>query len=278
MEFKIVSDSASNVLSAQGVSFKSVALKINSENGEYIDDSSLDVVKMVSELKTVKGKTSTSCPNVYDWKQAFEGSDNIFCVTITSGLSGSYSAAVQAAEIYMQEKPEANVFVIDTLSAGPEMQLIIEKLNELINKGLNFKEIKQEIIEYKQKTHLIFALESLDNLARNGRVSHAVAKVAGVLGIRIVGIASEQGILELRHKCRGEKKELETIREDMLSLGFNGGKVVISHCLNENAANTLCDLIKEKFPSSQIEINSCRGLCSFYAEQGGLMIGFETDL
>ena len=124
----------------------------------------------------------------------------------------------------MEEHPDARVCVLDTLSVGPESHLIIDKLRELILQGLPFEEIEAQIREYMKKTHLLFSLESLENLARNGRTSPAVAKLVGVLGIRIVGKASDEGTLQPLHKCRGEKRALATIVDEMKKHGYCGGK------------------------------------------------------
>ena len=121
-------------------------------------------------------------------------------------------------------------------------------------------------------------LESMKNLANNGRVSPIVAKFAGMLGIRVIGKASDVGTLEQLEKCRGEAKTLPTIVDQMIRLGYSGGKVKIAHCLNEPAANKLKSLIKQKYHNADIDIYPCRGLCSFYAERGGLLIGFEKAL
>lgn len=271
----IISDSSSNLLSFDGTNYSTVPLKIISDSKEYIDNAQLDVEKMVNEMSESKEKFSTSCPNAYEWGEAYKGKDDVFAITITSKLSGSYAAASAAAEEFKEENPEKNIYVIDSLSTGPEMQLIIEKLAELKAKGLPFKSIKENIINYMQKTNLIFSLESLRNLAKNGRVSGTVAKLAGVLGIRIVGKADE-GVLNPLHKCRGEKKTLETLKNVMLDAGFKGGKVRISHCLNPQSAAELKESILRLFPKTDIKINLCTALCSFYAEKGGLLVGFET--
>lgn len=276
MGFKIVSDSAANVLSLAGVDYCSVPLKIITGQTEYVDDAALDVRRMVEELKVNKGKSGTSCPNIHEWLQSFGDAQYVFAVTITSNLSGSCAAARDAAHIYEQENPGRKVYVIDTLSAGPEMALIIEKLKEWILEGLSFEEIVEKIPGYLSKTHLLFSLESLTNLARNGRVNPAVAKIAGVLGIRVVGVASEVGTLQQLHKCRGEKKALSTLLQEMKDRGFCGGRVRIAHCFNPEAAGTLEGMILEEFPQSRILTEPTTALCSFYAEQGGLMIGFES--
>ena len=276
MKFKIVADSSANVLQFPGVGFASVPLKINTEAAEYVDDGSLDVGKMVEEIKVTKGRSGTSCPNIHDWLQAFEGADRIFAIAITSNLSGSCAAALQAKEEYEQTHPGAKVHVIDTLSTGPEMVLIMEKLRQWIQEAHPFEKIVEAVHGYMEKTHLLFCLESLTNLARNGRVSTAVAKIAGVLGIRVVGKASDEGTLEQLHKCRGEKKAIETLFEEMKRMGFHGGKTRISHCFNLEAAQKLKEHILAVFPESDVQIGQARGLCSFYAEQGGLLIGFES--
>ena len=276
MRFKIVSDSSSNVLTFPGVPFASVPLKINTAAAEYVDDENLDVAKMVEEIKATKGKSGTSCPNIHDWLQAFEGADYIFAVTITSNLSGSCAAALQAKEQYEESHPDAKVHVIDSLSAGPELRLIVEKLKQLIQENKTFEQIREAVGKYVENTHLLFSLESLTNLARNGRVNPAVAKIAGVLGIRVVGKASDQGTLQQLYKCRGEKKALDTLFEEMQAMGFQGGKTRISHCFNLEAAQKLKERILAVFPKGDVQIEENRGLCSFYAEQGGLLVGFES--
>lgn len=277
MKIKIVSDSASNVFRLPGVDFASVPLKIITAQAEYVDDESLDVEKMVTEIKATKGKSGTSCPNIHDWLEAFGDANQVFAVAITSNLSGSCAAAQQAKTEYESTHPNAQVHVIDTLSAGPEMRLIVEKLKQLAEEGCSFEQIRQAIQTYTQRTHLLFSLESLTNLARNGRVNPAVAKIAGVLGIRVVGAASEEGTLQQLHKCRGEKKALETVFEEMQHRGFVGGKVRIAHCFNLVAADSLKEMILGVFPGSDVQIEKTTALCSFYAEQGGLLVGFESQ-
>ena len=272
---KIVADSSANVLELGGSAFASAPLKVIAAETEFVDDKTLDVEAMVDFFDSYKGKSKTSCPNPADWLEAFGGADDVFCVTITSGLSGSYNAAIAAKQMYEAENPGKRVCVIDSLSAGPELLLTIEKLQELIEKALPYEEICDQIQAYTQKTGLLFMLESLKNLAANGRVSPAVAKIAAILGIRVVGKASQQGTLEPMDKCRGETKSLEKIVSHLKSLGLREGKVRIAHCRNESAAHKLAELIRGAFPKARTEISQCRGLCSFYAEKGGLLVGFE---
>lgn len=275
MNFKLVADSSANLFAMPGVAFASVPMKIITTQAEYVDDPDLDVAAMVEAVKMTKGKSGTSCPNVHDWLQAFAGSDRIFAVTITSNLSGSHASAVQAAADYEAANPGAKVCVIDSLSAGPELGLILDKLEQWIAEGRTYEQMVEDIQTYQSHTHLAFSLESLTNLARNGRVNPAVAKIAGVLGIRVIGIASEVGTLEPLHKCRGEKKAIEAIVSEMTKRGFDGGRVKVAHCFNETAAEVLKSRILEAWPVADVTIEPCTALCSFYAERGGMLVGFE---
>lgn len=275
MNVKIVADSSANLPSLTGIAYACVPLKIVTDEKEYVDDEALDTVAMVSELEAYKGRSGTACPSVGDWLEAFGDAEYVFTVAITSNLSGCHNAAVQAKNVYEEQYPNRRVCCLDSLSTGPEMVLIAEKLRELIDAGLDFDAVQTQIREYMKKTHLLFSLESLNNLARNGRVSKVAAKAAGILGIRVVGKASDVGTLQQMHKCRGEKKAMTTLVEEMKNHGFTGGKVRIAHGLNEKGAQALLELIRSEFPHVQAEIAPCGALCCFYAERGGLLIGFE---
>ena len=277
MRYRLVTDSSANLLALEGVEFACVPMKINTADREYIDDAQLDVAAMVDEIRATKGKSGTACPNIGEWLDAFDGADRVFAVTITSNLSGAHASCVQAAREHEAEHPGAKVCVIDSLSAGPEMALILEKLKQWIGEGRDYDQMVSDITAYKQHTHLSFCLESLTNLARNGRVSPAVAKIAGVLGIRVVGVASEVGTLEPLHKIRGEKKAVITLYNDMVDRGYRGGTVRIANCFNPGAAQLLEEIIHHDYPNAPIHHEPCTALCSLYAERGGLMVGYEDS-
>lgn len=272
---RIVVDSSADLYALDGVDFACVPLKIITDDAEYCDDGTLDTVGMAQTLRTYKGKTSTSCPNVSDWLSAYEGADQVFAITITGGLSGSYNAAQLAADDYQQEHEGARVFVLDSLSTGPEMRLLAEYIRDQLRLGLPFDEICAGVRNYHQHTHLIFSLESLANLARNGRVKPAVAAVARMLGIRVIGEASEKGELEVLCKTRGEHGALERIVLEIKGHGYTGGKICISHCGNAPAAERLKHMIEAVFNGAQVMVVPCGGLCSYYAELGGLLVGYE---
>lgn len=273
--FKIVADSSANLLSLDNDILEVAPLKIITTEKEFTDNINLDVKEMVDFLLTYKGRSSSSCPNPEDWISAFGDAQYVFCVPITAGLSGSYNSALVAKNIYEEQYPERKVFVLNTLTAGPEMALAVEKLEELITKQVSFEEICNQINEYMTKTGLLFMLESMKNLANNGRVNPLVAKAAGLLGIRVVGRASTKGDLEQLAKCKGTDRSLNTIVEEIKKAGCRSGKIKIHHCFNLKSAESLKQKIYIELPRAKVEIYNCRGLCSFYAEKGGMLIGYE---
>ena len=188
MSFRIVSDSSSNVLTLSDANYTTVPLKIVAGK-EYVDDKNLDVAAMVADLKAYTGKSGSSCPNVGEWLEAFGDAEEIFCVTISKNLSGSYNASIQAGQAYMDEHPGRKVFTFDSLAVGPEMAMIIDKIRQCEAEGMDFESTITAVLEYHNHVHTLFCLESMMNLARNGRVSLAVAKIAGMLGIRVAGSA-----------------------------------------------------------------------------------------
>ena len=274
MNYKVVSDSSSNILSMGNPHFASVPMKVRAAK-EYIDDANLNLAGMVEDLKNHKGTSGSSCPNVGEWLDAFGDADVVFCTTISKNLSGSYNAALQAVTTYMEENPGRKAVVLDSLAAGPQQAFIIDKVLELAEQGLDFDAIVEQVRDYHNHTHILFCLESMMNLARNGRTSMAVAKIAGMLGIRVCGDVKGGRITPV-HKPRGARKATETLVEMMKERGFyDGAQLRIAHCFGQTQAQALADAVLAQFPNAKVTIEPTTALCSFYAEAGGLMIGFE---
>ena len=279
MTWKIIADSGCDYREiadlATDTSFKSVPLTIQVDSEIFVDDANLDIDDMMEKMYATSTPSKSACPSPDDYLRSFEGAENIFVVTITGSLSGSHNSAQLAKKLFLEERPEANIYVIDSLSAGGEVDLIITKLNELIKEGLSFNEIVEAITHYQEKTKLLFVLAKVDNLVKNGRLNKLIGAVVGLLNIRMVGEASETGTLELLQKARGAKKALTAAVEEVLKAGYKGGRIIIAHRNNDKFCQQFSSLIKEKFPAADISFLPTSGLCSFYAEEGGLLLGYE---
>ena len=275
-QVRLVADSSCDLLTLSGTDFVSVPLTIRTETEEFRDDATLDVDEMVRALRDTNGRSYSACPNLADWEEAFGGRGDVIAFTITSGLSGSYGVACAAKESCEERDPSRRIQVFDSLSAGPEIALLIEKAAAELRAGTNFDTVCNVLKSYQSQTHLLFALESMHNLAQNGRIGKLAAAMAGVLGIRAVGQAGSEGTLEMLGKCRGHQKTQKFMLHEMERLGFKGGRVRIGHCQNAAFALELCSEIQHRFPGADVKSYPLRGLCSYYAERGGIMLGFES--
>ena len=275
MKRKIVADSSCDMWELNGVDFAVAPMTISTDNKHYVDNQELDVHLMSEELAKYKGVSHTACPSVGSWLDCYEGYDEVFVVTLTGAMSGTYNSAMTAKGIYEEENENVKVHVFDSLSTGPEMRLLIEKLKEMIEEDLTFEEIVEKGQDYLNHTRLFFALKSLHNFAMNGRVSKTVASAIGVLNISIFATASEEGTIQQISKCRGEKKVVKSMIEHLENAGYHGGKVRISHADNLKLAHNVRDKILELYPNADIIVYPMGGLCTYYAEIGGLLVGCE---
>ncbi len=280
MKYGIVIDSGCDLLSinqwtTDNIFFTRVPLKLEIGEKEFIDDETLDVADFMRQMADFPGKTGSAAPSPDEWYNAFTQSDCTFALTISGTISGSISSARSAKQLLMEREPDKKVYILDSLSAGPEISLLTRKLIELIAAGLAPEEICSEWEKYRKHTHLLFLLESMDNLVKNGRVSKLKGVIAGVLKIKVLGAATEAGTVGLLYKPRGRISMLTKALEEMFLRGFQGGRVIISHCFNQESVQHIKDALTEKFPHCDILVTPTSGLCSYYAENKGLLIGFE---
>ena len=273
----VIADSSCDLGSTPG-SLQVVPLTISLGTDSFVDDSNLNLGDLLNTMKEYKGKSSTACPSVQAWMSAFLHADEVFVVTMTSVLSGTYNSARVASEMCAQEFPDKKIALFDTLSTGPEMVLLIEQIQKWISEQVSFEEIKTKAEAYMKSTHLLFTLKSLHNLAANGRVSKLIASAFDVLGMRMLAIASPEGTIKPLFQCRGDRRALEKMMDYLKAEGYCGGKVRISHVLNAEGAEKLKAHIIGMWPTADVKVYPTTGLCSYYAEQGGLLVGFETNL
>ncbi|MGQ7562826.1 DegV family protein [Streptococcus suis] len=278
-KWKIVADSGCDYRQlaqlAPDTEFVSVPLSIQIGDQTFVDDASLDIDQMVSVMQSTSEAATSACPSTQAYEEAFAGAENVIVVTITGGLSGSFNVARVARDMYLEEHPDAKIHLLDSLSAGGEMDLLVTEINRLIASGLEFEEVVSAITTYQENSKLLFVLAKVDNLVKNGRLSKLVGAVVGLLNIRMVGEASSEGKLELLQKARGHKKSVTAAFDEMKKAGYKGGRIIMAHRNNDKFFQQFSDLVKETYPEASIEEVATSGLCSFYAEEGGLLMGYE---
>ena len=274
-KFKLIVDSSSNMVNDPAHNVEVVPLTISFGGKDYIDDQNLNIQEFLSDMNKNQVAGKTTCPSIQAWLDALEGTEKAIIVTMTSGMSGTFSSALQAKNMYEEKHPSSQIIVVDSRSAGPELTIVLHGIEKMIQGDIRFVDLEEEIAEFRMHTHLLFILQSLHNLSLNGRVSPTVAKIAGLLKINLIGTASKDGKLEPLTKARGMKKAIRELLKYMKDDNYHGGEVIIDHCGNERDAETIKEKLQAEYPDAQITIRPMHGLCSFYAEEGGLMIGFN---
>lgn len=272
---KLIIDSSSNMKSDPDHNVEVVPLTISFGGKDYIDDQNLNIREFLNDMNQNQIAGKTTCPSIQAWLNALEGTEKAIIITMTSGMSGTFFSALQAKTMYEEKHPLSKIIVVDSRSAGPELTIVVHGIEQMLKGNMRFVDLEEAIADFRMHTHLLFVLQSLHNLSLNGRVAPAAAKIAGLLKINLIGTASKEGKLEPLTKARGMKKALREVFKYMQEDNYHGGEVIIDHCENEKDATTLKGKILAEYPDAKVEIRPMRGLCSFYAEEGGLMIGFH---
>lgn len=278
MKWNIVADSSCDMMELEekqaDVSFATVPFLMQVGEEEFVDDEKMSVERLIEALAHHREAGRSACPSPDAWLEKFRAPGNTLALTISSNLSGSYGSACIARDMLLADQPERNIAVLDSRSTGPEIVLMVRKICAMIRENATFDSIVKEMDVFADRTHVVFALSSFDNLVKNGRVSRLAGFVAGRLGLWGIGIGSDEGKIVVKNKVRGAQRALAAILDEMRENAFSRGPVVISHCLNEELAVKLKEKIMATWESAHVRIVPTRGLDSLYAEKGGLIVSY----
>ena len=267
---RIVADSSANLMELNTVTFEAAPLKIITADREFVDDRKLDLEEMIRYFKSYKGKSQTSCPNPEDWLTAFADAEDIFCVTITGGLSGSHNAACIARDLYQEKYPNRRVFVIDSLSASRGQGLLVHYAAQEMKKGKSLDEVAAFVQEMIPHNCHWFTVADLNQLKRGGRISAATALVGTMMNIKPVLRVSDEGKLESVSKSRGIKAALTELVNQMEKTGtapLADQTVLICHANCPENVEFVSKLLRERF-----------GVTDIRAEFIGPVIGSHTGM
>ncbi len=278
MKWNIIADSGCDLFKLEtptdNINYLSVPFFINIEEQEYMDDEKLDTSELVVRMKESKNASSTACPSPDSWLEKMDKDAYNICISVSKNLSGSYNSALIATKMFNENESAEKAAVINGRATGPASVLAVRKLTQLIKEGLEFGEVVSKTEEYIEGMNTVFALSCFDNLIKAGRMGKLAGVLAASLDFRGVGV-EDDGRIKFKAKVRGKKKMIETMIDAMREKNFGGGEVVISHCHNEALAQKLCDEIKSEWNDTQITIMPTRGLNSYYAEKGGLIVSYR---
>ena len=278
MSFHIVCDSCTDLTEEdlKKGCYTLVPLTLLVDGEEIIDNETFDQADFLAKVAASKESVKSACPAPESYMEAYSKADDIYVVTLSAELSGSYNSAVLGKNLYEEENGTKNIHVVNSRGAATTQVLIARKLNEYASQGMPFEEVVDKIEEYTTSLRTYFVLETLEVLRKNGRLSRLSATIAGALNIKPVMIGTRDGVIQKAAQARGMKKALAKMVEHMGSEGrdLTRRQFVISHCNCYERAVYVKELIKKHLHAEDVDIVDTKGVSSLYACDGGIIVSY----
>ena len=277
MGYKILCDSCTDFTPEmeENPSFARIALTIDVDGREFVDDGTIRQEELLEALRTSSGPTRTACPAPEAYTAHFEDAEDIYIVTLSERLSGSYNAATQAVKCYQEEGGTHNVHVFNSRSASAGQVQAALKIQELAESGLAFSEVVSRTEQYLDDMDTMFVLESLENRRKNGRLTKVQALVTGSLRIKLLMGATPEGeIIKLGQGFTERQTLHKMITRAAESAGHIGKRLVISHCNCLERACYVRGLAEKLCHFREIIITATGGISTVYANDGGIVIAY----
>ena len=196
--WKLVSDSGCSLLVPDGsdglagidIDYAEVPFTISVDNTDYIDEPGIDIEKMLEHIANCQSGGRTSCPSPHAWLDAWGDAENVIAFTLSAALSGSYNSAIAARHMALEKNPGRNIAVINTCGAGVFPEQLANIIYEGIEDGDSFDAIVSAADKAVREIQVMFALGSLDNLIKAGRINKLVGYAAHRFNISAIGVAS----------------------------------------------------------------------------------------
>lgn len=278
MDYKIVADSSCDLNEdiRKDVDIELVPFNISVDQKEFRDDKDIVMEDLVKTMKASPNPIKTSCPSPGDFLDSYEGSENVFVVTISKELSGTYNSAVLARDMALEKNPEKFIHVFNSRGASVTETLIALKIDELVKKGVSNSEIVEQVEEYIKEINTYFISEDLSNLIKNGRISKTKGLIASILNLKPIMGADDDGNIGLVENIRGSNKAFNRLVEIIgeSKKDFKERILAISHANNPKRAKDLKEKIKSLYDFKDILIVETKGLSTAYVNHEGIILAF----
>ena len=276
MNYKIIGDSCLDLTEElkKDSHFQMIPLTLIVGEQTFIDDETFDQKEFIKIVAESPVGPKTACPSPEMFKEAYCcNAENIFVITLSGPLSGSYNSAVLAKSLYEEEYGHKNICIINSESASSGELNIALHIRDLCEQGLPFEEIEKEANAYRDRMNTYFVLESLDTLRKNGRLTGLSAFFATTLNIKPV-MGAEKGQIIKLDQARGINKALQKMAEYVIK---EGGKteekrLVISHVNAPERAQYVKDILCSKAKFREVVVTDTAGVSTVYANDGGIIV------
>ena len=278
MKYRIIGDSCTDLTEElkQNEHIYLVPLSLDVDGRIFEDDATFDQAEFLKAVAESPNCPKSSCPAPESFMNLFEGEDDIYVVTLSSNLSGSYNSAELAKRLYLEDHPQKNIEIIDSCSASVGQTLIVLKIKELVEAGKSFDEVVKEVRKYRDELQTKFVLESLETLRKNGRLSNLKAFLASALNIKPVMGSTPEGEIQKLEQARGINKALKLMAEIIEKDSFDVENRVlgIAHCNNYERALFVKEEIMKRMKFKDCIITGTAGVSTLYANDGGIVVAY----
>ncbi|MEG2366601.1 MAG: DegV family protein [Oscillospiraceae bacterium] len=281
MNFQIIGDSCCDYpyLGEDYSWLNRVPLTIDLDNETFVDDKSLRSSMLISKMAASRNAPKTACPSPGSFEEAYNcGADDIYVVTLSDKLSGTYNSAVVAASMFKEAHPEKNVFVFSSRSAASGEIAVCHKIYELASAGTPFDEVVKQTLAFVNNMSTSFVLENLDVFRKNGRLNHLQSILTSALKLKLVMGGDETGNICVRGKAlsidRAITKMADLIGEKCKGLNFSARSLFITHCQCPDRARLARDLIMKQVNFRDCFILTAGGISTTYANAGGIIVAY----
>jgi DegV family protein with EDD domain len=281
LSFQIIGDSCCDYpyLEDDYTWLKRVPLTIELDGEIFVDDETLRCAALLSKMAASRFAPKSACPSPGSYLEAYEcGADDVYVVTLSDKLSGSYESAVIAANMFKEAHPDRNIFVFSSKSAAAGEISICHKIRALAEAGVPFDEVVAQTLEFISGLTTYFILETLDVFRKNGRLNHLQSIVTGALKLKLVMGGDETGNICMRGKAlsmdRAIAKMIEQIVERSKGRDLSGITLFITHCQCPDRVREVRDKLMEKLPFKDCKILRAGGISTIYANSGGFVLAY----
>ena len=277
MSYKIVVDSCGELPEnlKKDPHFESVPLSMQVDNFNIIDDDTFDQKDFLNKLRLSPTGPKSSCPSPERYMEAYKGeAENVYVVTLSEQLSGSYNSAALGKALYEEEDTTKKIKIFNSKSASVGETLIAKKIEELEKAGQTFEKIVENVEAYIEEMKTYFVLETLETLRKNGRLTGIKAFVASALNIKPVMGATPEGTIYQIDQARGMKKALAKMISVIEAKTQNCEEKIlgIAHCNCFERAIYVKEELQKRCKFKDIFIIDTAGISSMYANDGGIII------
>ncbi|WP_026895288.1 DegV family protein [Clostridiisalibacter paucivorans] len=258
------------------LNLRRVPLTITVNGKTYNTDENLETTKLLAEMKEDENIPKTACPSPQSFLEAYEEDEDIFVVTLSSKLSGTYNSAVMAKDIVLEKYKDKFIHVFDSKSASVGETLVGLKIFELAKENIENMDIVEKVTQYVKEMKTFFVLESLENLIKAGRINKLKGKIASVMSIKPIMGGTDEGSIDLVKKVRGSKRALRKLVDIIGEQGERLEEKVlgIAHCNALDRAEKFKEEVLARYNFKDVIIVETSSISTVYANEGGIVIAF----